>query len=227
MPGVCARREATPFSCAPLAPVLGRARRRARALRARCPPRSGRRGPSIASPEPGRSSRLAWAGLSLEAGMSSATTISSPTPAVTTGRRITKPAQRPQKPCPRTRRRGSGFGSSRMRLIRVPEQGEQRRQQGDRASTETAGISIPPIPIARMKGRGRMIMLSRPIATVEPDTTTERPARRIVCATPPRRPRPSRAPRGSGRSSAASSRSPPPGPTSAIRNCTMIETSVR
>ncbi len=48
------------------------------------------------------------------------------------------------------------------------------------ASTETAGISIPPIPIERMNGSGRMTMLSRPIATVEPETTTERPAWVIV-----------------------------------------------
>ena len=49
-------------------------------------------------------------------------------------------------------------------------------------STETAGISIPPIPIERMKGSGRMIMLSSPTATVEPDTITERPACFIVWA---------------------------------------------
>ena len=47
-------------------------------------------------------------------------------------------------------------------------------------STETAGISIPPIPIERMNGSGRMIMLSSPTATVEPDTITERPACFIV-----------------------------------------------
>ena len=41
------------------------------------------------------------------------------------------------------------------------------------ASTDTAGISIPPIPIERMKGSGRMIMLSSPTATVEPDTITD------------------------------------------------------
>ena len=49
------------------------------------------------------------------------------------------------------------------------------------ASTETAGISMPPIPIERMNGSGRMIMLSRPTATVEPETITERPACVIVC----------------------------------------------
>ena len=50
------------------------------------------------------------------------------------------------------------------------------------ASTETAGMSIPPIPIERMKGSGRRTMLSSPTATVEPDTITERPACFIVWA---------------------------------------------
>ena len=35
---------------------------------------------------------------------------------------------------------------------------------------------MPPIPIERMNGSGSSTMLSRPIATVEPETTTERPA---------------------------------------------------
>ena len=47
-------------------------------------------------------------------------------------------------------------------------------------TTETAGISMPPIPIERMNGSGSRIMLSRPIATVEPETITERPAWIIV-----------------------------------------------
>ena len=48
------------------------------------------------------------------------------------------------------------------------------------ASTETAGISIPPMPIERMNGSGRMTIDSRPTATVEPETMTERPACVIV-----------------------------------------------
>ena len=48
------------------------------------------------------------------------------------------------------------------------------------ASTETAGISIPPMPIDRMNGSGSSTMLSRPTATVEPETITERPACCIV-----------------------------------------------
>ena len=41
---------------------------------------------------------------------------------------------------------------------------------------------MPPMPIERMNGRGRMIIESRPTATVEPDTITERPAWVIVCS---------------------------------------------
>ena len=48
------------------------------------------------------------------------------------------------------------------------------------ASTETAGISMPPIPIERMNGSGSSTIDSRPIATVEPETITERPACVIV-----------------------------------------------
>ena len=44
------------------------------------------------------------------------------------------------------------------------------------ASTDTSGISIPPSPIERMKGRGRITMLTRPIATVDPETITPLPA---------------------------------------------------
>ena len=46
--------------------------------------------------------------------------------------------------------------------------------------TDTAGISIPPIPIERMNGSGRITIESRPTATVVPETITERPAWVIV-----------------------------------------------
>lgn len=49
------------------------------------------------------------------------------------------------------------------------------------ASTEIAGISMPPMPIERMKGSGRISMLSRPIPTVDPETITDLPAWTIVC----------------------------------------------
>ncbi len=48
------------------------------------------------------------------------------------------------------------------------------------AVTDTNGISIPPIPIERMNGSGRISIDSRPTATVEPETITERPACVIV-----------------------------------------------
>ena len=41
-------------------------------------------------------------------------------------------------------------------------------------------MSIPPMPIERMNGSGSTSMLSRPTATVEPETITERPACCIV-----------------------------------------------
>ena len=44
------------------------------------------------------------------------------------------------------------------------------------ASTETSGISMPPMPIERTSGSGSAISASRPMATVEPETITERPA---------------------------------------------------
>ena len=61
-------------------------------------------------------------------------------------------------------------------LMRVPSVESSAGSSVIAASTETAGISIPPIPIERMNGSGITIMLSRPTATVEPETITERPA---------------------------------------------------
>ncbi len=48
------------------------------------------------------------------------------------------------------------------------------------AITDTAGISMPPIPIERMNGSGRTTIERRPTATVEPETITDRPAWVIV-----------------------------------------------
>ena len=39
---------------------------------------------------------------------------------------------------------------------------------------------MPPMPIDRMNGSGSRTMLSRPTATVEPETITDRPACSIV-----------------------------------------------
>ena len=48
------------------------------------------------------------------------------------------------------------------------------------ASTDTAGISIPAMPIERMNGTGNTTRESNPIATVEPETITALPACVIV-----------------------------------------------
>ena len=47
-------------------------------------------------------------------------------------------------------------------------------------STDTAGMSMPPIPIDLMNGNGRSTMLRSPTATVEPETMTDLPACVIV-----------------------------------------------
>ena len=43
-------------------------------------------------------------------------------------------------------------------------------------NTQTSGINMPPSPIERMNGSGRISMLTSPIATVVPETITDRPA---------------------------------------------------
>ena len=72
------------------------------------------------------------------------------------------------------------MGSTRTLLIRVPSVASSAGRSVIAASTETAGISMPPIPIERMNGSGRTIIESSPTATVEPETITERPAWVIV-----------------------------------------------
>ena len=91
-----------------------------------------------------------------------------------------EPAHRPQAPssgCPLSPNR---FGITRTLLMRWPSTARSAGSSVIAAITETAGISIPPIPIERMNGSGRMISDSRPTATVEPETITERPACVIV-----------------------------------------------
>ena len=65
-------------------------------------------------------------------------------------------------------------------MIRSPSTASSAGISVIAASTETAGISIPPIPIERMNGSGRITIESSPTATVEPETITERPACVIV-----------------------------------------------
>ena len=97
------------------------------------------------------------------------------------GRRVTRRDQRFQNPTdslsePSTIR----FGNTRTLLMRVPSTASIAGSSVIAASTETAGMSRPPIPIERMNGSGRTSMLSSPTATVEPETITERPACVIV-----------------------------------------------
>ena len=81
---------------------------------------------------------------------------------------------------PRRPASAAASASRGTRLIFVPR---SRRSAGVRvieARTQTSGISIPPRPIERMNGSGRISMLTRPIATVVPETITDRPACCIV-----------------------------------------------
>ena len=79
-------------------------------------------------------------------------------------------------------RRTKRFGITRTRLMPGPSTASTAGRKVIEASTATAGMSMPPMPIERMNGSGRSTMLSRPIATVEPETITDRPACAIVCA---------------------------------------------
>ena len=65
-------------------------------------------------------------------------------------------------------------------MIRVPSVASSAGSSVIAVITETVGISIPPIPIERMNGSGSTSIESRPTATVEPETITERPAWVIV-----------------------------------------------
>ena len=65
--------------------------------------------------------------------------------------------------------------------MRVPSTASIAGSSVIEASTETAGISMPARPIERISGSGRATIESRPMATVEPETITERPAWVIVC----------------------------------------------
>ena len=84
-------------------------------------------------------------------------------------------AQRHQKPCSRSVPSTIAFGITRTRLIRCPSSENIAGISVIVTSTETAGISRPPIPIERITGIGMITIESRPIATVEPETITDRP----------------------------------------------------
>ena len=136
--------------------------------------------PAIAVPVPGKFFSCDSFGFSWRPSATSTATIARPTAATGHGRRRTKRAQRPHAPSSGWPRSTNRFGSTRTLLIRSPSTASSAGSSVIAASTETAGISMPPIPIERMNGSGRMIIESRPTATVEPETITERPACVIV-----------------------------------------------
>ena len=95
------------------------------------------------------------------------------------GRLMTRLAQRRQNGDSRSLST-MRFGSTRRLLMRWPMIASSAGSRVIAAITETSGISRPPMPIERITGTGMMTMLTRPIATVEPETITERPACFIV-----------------------------------------------
>ena len=136
--------------------------------------------PWIASPLPGKCASWASFGFSRRPMLTSTPTITSPTIATGSGRRSTNRAQRPQPPYSGWSGLTRRFGITRTLLMRAPRTDSIAGRRVIAVVTETAGISIPPMPIDRMNGRGRTISDSRPTATVEPDTITDRPAWVIV-----------------------------------------------
>ena len=74
------------------------------------------------------------------------------------------------------------FGITRSLLMRCPSNESSAGRSVIETITETAGISMPPMPIDLMNGSGSRTMLSNPTATVEPETMTDRPACVIVCS---------------------------------------------
>ncbi len=136
--------------------------------------------PTIASPLPGKSFACASLGFSWKPKTSRTATIAAPTAATGHGRRTTSLPHLPQNPASGLVEVTRRFGITRRLLIRCPSSDSSAGSSVIETSTETAGISMPPIPIERMKGSGRKIMLNRPTATVEPETITERPACVII-----------------------------------------------
>ncbi len=106
-----------------------------------------------------------------------------PMPAVSHGRRITMCDHRHQKPLSSSVPSTIRFGITRTELIRRPRRDSIAGRNVIAAQTDTSGIKRPPMPIERMTGIGIKTMDISPIATVEPETITERPAWVIVSTT--------------------------------------------
>ena len=148
--------------------------------------------PSIAVPAPGKFESCASLAFSCVPNPASTATIAMPTAATATGRRSTKRAHRPHAPSSGRPRSISRRGITRTLLMRLPSTASIAGSSVIEASTETAGMSMPATPIERISGSGRKTSDSRPMATVEPETITERPACVIVSTIADSTSRPSR-----------------------------------
>ncbi len=107
-------------------------------------------------------------------------TIASPIAPTTIGRRATTCDQRHQKPVSSSVPSTMRFGITRTELIRRPSSASIAGRNVIAAHTETSGISRPPMPIERITGIGISTIDTSPMATVDPDTITARPACVIV-----------------------------------------------
>ncbi len=81
---------------------------------------------------------------------------------------------------------------TRMLLMRRPSTASIAGSSVSVASTETTGISMPPMPIDRSSGSGSRTIASRPTATVVPEMITAWPACVIVSTSAVSTSRPSR-----------------------------------
>ena len=115
-------------------------------------------------------------GFSWKPSTSKTATIAVPTAATGQGRRTTSCAHFPHQLCSGSLTATKRRGITRSLLMRAPRNERSAGSSVIETSTETAGMSMPPSPIERMNGSGRMTMLNSPTATVEPDTITDRPA---------------------------------------------------
>src|SRR6476659_2301468 len=114
----------------------------------------------MAVPLPGKYLSCASLGFSCVPSPASTATIATPTAATATGRRSTNRAHRPQAPssgCPWSWNR---FGTTRTLFTRWPSTASIAGSNVSVASTETTGISMPPMPIPRSNGRVKTIIES-------------------------------------------------------------------
>ena len=136
--------------------------------------------PVIAGPLPGMFLASASPGLSEIAGIITTTTMAMPSVAITPAWWVTRRAHRAHGPTSGSACEMKRRGITRTRLMPVPMIASMAGSSVQAAITDTIGISNPATPIERMNGIGRITMLSSPIPTVEPDTTTDLPAWIIV-----------------------------------------------